>query len=129
MIFFLFIYLHCCTCFWWQVVFFDKKWICMLHLNSDDLYQLYSKDWSVQYIYCLHSSILVCLGTDIGPRGAIQAILGAWGVFFGTFINANIFGELALILSELNRLENSFQGKIALANTTMINLNLPFDIQ
>jgi len=44
----------------------------------------------------------------------------------GAIINANIFGELALIISELDKGEKMFQSKLAKINTAMINLKLPF---
>lgn len=47
----------------------------------------------------------------------------------GAIINANIFGELALIFSSLNKQVREFQSKFAKINTAMINLKLNFDIQ
>lgn len=46
----------------------------------------------------------------------------------GAIINANIFGELALIFSELDKTEKQFQSKLAKINTSMINLKLPFEM-
>ena len=65
------------------------------------------------------------MGTDICPRSELQMILGAVGVFVGSIINANIFGELAVILSGMGRDEKAFQSKLAAINTAMINLDLP----
>lgn len=55
--------------------------------------------------------------------------MSAIGLFVGGLINANIFGELAMIFSELDKNNKIFQAKIAVMNTAMINLNLPFDLQ
>ena len=46
----------------------------------------------------------------------------------GAIINANIFGELAVILGSIGKPEKEFQSKLASMNTAMINLNLPEDI-
>lgn len=51
------------------------------------------------------------------------------GLFLGAVINANIFGELALILSDMNRKLKSFEMKMARTNTVMIDLKLPFVLQ
>ncbi len=51
------------------------------------------------------------------------------GLFLGAVVNANIFGELALILSEMNQEVKRFQLKISRANSTMIDLHLPFMTQ
>lgn len=69
------------------------------------------------------------MGMDICPRDLSQTTLAAFGVFIGSIINANIFGELAVILQSMGRTEKKFQSKLAAMNTAMINLNLPQNIQ
>jgi hypothetical protein len=51
--------------------------------------------------------------------------MAACGLFFGAIINANIFGELAVIMASIGHHEKEFQKKYASANTVMIQLNLP----
>ena len=63
------------------------------------------------------------------PRNTVQTILVSIGLFLGALINANIFGELALILSDMNRKLKIFELKMARTNTVMIDLHLPFDLQ
>jgi len=46
-------------------------------------------------------------------------------VFLGGLINANIFGELTVILQGMDKEVKSFQSKLAMMNTAMINLKLP----
>ena len=43
----------------------------------------------------------------------------------GAIINANIFGELAVLLSNINKKKLAFQEKIDTANTAMKNIQLP----
>ena len=43
------------------------------------------------------------LGGDIAPRNSIQIILATIGVFLGSLINANIFGELTVIIEGMGR--------------------------
>ena len=47
----------------------------------------------------------------------------------GAIINANIFGELALILSGINKSDKIYQSKVARMNTAMINIDLPIFIR
>jgi hypothetical protein len=47
----------------------------------------------------------------------------------GAIINANIFGQLAVILSAINRKASRFQEKFDITTTTMKNLNLPEKLQ
>lgn len=47
----------------------------------------------------------------------------------GAIINANIFGELAVLASNLNKQALEFQSKIDIVNTAMKNLKLPEELQ
>ena len=55
--------------------------------------------------------------------------MAGFGCFMGAIINANIFGELALILSGINKSDKIYQSKVARMNTTMINIDLPILIR
>ena len=63
------------------------------------------------------------------PRTTAQAMIVSLGLLTGAFVNANIFGELALILSDMNRKLKKFELKMARSNTVMIDLKLPFYLQ
>ena len=43
----------------------------------------------------------------------------------GAIINANIFGEMAVLVQALGRKEANFQNKVDTANTAMSNVGLP----
>lgn len=58
----------------------------------------------------------------------VQALISGIGLFLGAVINANLFGELALLLAGMNTLLKRFQMKITRANTVMLDLNLPFKL-
>ena len=68
-------------------------------------------------------------GGDLCPRDSIQTIMAAFGVFIAAYINANIFGELTMILQSIGIEEQKFQSKLSFCNNTMINLKLPQHIQ
>lgn len=78
-----------------------------------------------KYLICMHSAVLSMLGADIMPRSILQTIVASMGVFFGAVINANLFGELAVIMSNIGHHEKVFQKKYSSANTVMIQLKLP----
>lgn len=48
--------------------------------------------------------------------------MAAFGIFFATVINANIFGELSIIMAGLGKNEKQFQERVDRNNTAMINL-------
>ena len=68
MIFFLLIYIHFFACIWFLVVKSNESWVSVLHMPTDDYYQLYYFDnITSKYIVCIHSSVLSLLGSDIYP--------------------------------------------------------------
>jgi len=64
-------------------------------------------------------------GAGIGPLTLEQTLFASFGVFMAAYINANIFGELGIILSNFGKDEQRFQILQSQVNTCMINLNLP----
>lgn len=47
----------------------------------------------------------------------------------GAIINAVIFGDLAVLMSQILRQGADFQNQIDTANIAMTNINLPSDVQ
>jgi hypothetical protein len=68
-------------------------------------------------------------GNDIGPRGSFQLAFITILLFAGAIINANIFGNIAVLLQQLNRKSTNFQEKVEGASAAMKNLAIPEKIQ
>ena len=97
LIFFLLLYLHLLACFWFYIVDRDKEWIPPLDwvwVSTD----LYEQPFSFKYLSSLYHAIMTLAGSDLGPRGYTQTVICAIAVFMGAIINANIFGELTVLL-------------------------------
>lgn len=90
---------------------------------------LYERDIGYQYLMGLYHSVLVLTGNDVGPRNSFQLLVISLFITLGAIINANMFGEFAVLLAALNRKATLFQEKIDIANTAMKNMNLPEHIQ
>ena len=82
-----------------------------------------------QYWNAVYHSVLVMAGNDIGPRGPLQVCICTIFVLMGAFINANIFGELAVLLANMNEKQTKLAEKVDIGNTTMMNLGLEPDLQ
>jgi hypothetical protein len=48
---------------------------------------------------------------------------------FGAIINANILGNMAVLIQDLNKKTDAFQKKRDRVNTAMKNMNIPHDLQ
>lgn len=77
----------------------------------------------------LYHSVLVLTGNEVGPRDSLQLLVISLFITIGAIINANLFGEFAVLISALNRKATKFQEKIDIANTAMKNMKLPERIQ
>lgn len=124
LIFFIVMYIHCLACLWFLIVNGDQIWIPPLDY-VDPSSDLYSSTLSHKYWTSIYNAVLLLTGNDIIPRGTFQVAFTASSITMGAIINANIFGNMALIISDLNRKSAEFQAQIDTANTAMKNMKLP----
>ena len=128
LVFFLIMYLHWIAWSWHYIVDINERWIPPLdyvYITTD----FYKENNFFRYWSSMYHSVLMLTGNDLGPRGELQIIFVAMAVAWGAIVNANIFGELAVILSNLNRKSTLFQAKLDIANTAMKTLSLPDKLQ
>lgn len=79
-------------------------------------------------MYAFQISLWSILGIDNQPRTTMQTFLSSCGLFLGAVINANIFGELAMVMASTDKEFKRFQFKITQVNTVMLTLELPFEL-
>lgn len=68
-------------------------------------------------------------GGDIGPRGILQLLFVSTILLISAIINANIFGNITVLIQSLNRKATNFQEKLEYATECMKNLKIPENIQ
>lgn len=68
-------------------------------------------------------------GNDIIPSGDIQIFFVLFSHTLGAIINANILGNMAVLIQDLNKKTDAFQKKMDRVNTAMQNIHLPPDLQ
>ena len=128
LVFFLILYLHWQGCLWYYIVLKDTEWIPTIYYNyPDSSYSstgLFFKYWT-----SLYQSVQIFAGGDVGPLNELQLLYWSFFIMIGAIINANLFGQLAVIFSSLNRKASSFQEKFDSTTSTMKNLNLPEKLQ
>ena len=69
------------------------------------------------------------VGGELQPRKTLDAFLSAILIVFGTLITSTLFGEIAVLMSNLNRKSTRFQEVQDTANTAMKNMKLPESVQ
>lgn len=127
LIFFLILYLHLIGCFWFYLARQDQEW--RPPYEYDDVTEIYEESPFFQYITSLYYSVLLLAGNDMGPQGSVQIIVATVLIFAASIINANIFGNIAVLLQQIYRKSSNFQEKLENANSTMNNLNVPNHLQ
>lgn len=127
LIFVIIIYIHCLACLWYVIVTMHAEWRPPLEYVNPDA-NFYESSLANKYFITLYNAVLMLTGNDILPRGTFQVAFVTCFITIGAIINANIFGNLSLIISDLNKKSAEFQGQIDTANTAMKNMKLPLSI-
>lgn len=107
---------------------YDKEWMPPLDYVWVKT-EFYEKDNLYKYATCVYYIVNVMVGNEIGPRNVLQLFFLALLLMISAFINANIFGLIAMILQQMNRKTNKFQDKLDSANLMMKTLNIPEEIR
>ena len=128
LIFFLTIYLHWLGCAWFLIVDENKEWLPPLDYVWVGT-NFYEQDVNYQYWLSLYHAVLILTGGDVGPRGWYQTAFISFFIVVGAIINANMFGELAVIVAHLNRKSAQFHERLDIVNTAMKNLRIPEELQ
>lgn len=113
---------------WFYIVQLDEKWIPPLDYVFVET-DLFEKGPWYQYSLSMYHAVLMLGGNDVGPRGTFQIIFVLSTLILGAIINANIFGNMAVLISSYNRRASAFQEKLETAHETMKNLKIPLHIQ
>lgn len=126
-IFFLIIYLHCVGCCWFWIVSISQSWLPSSH--EFDGGNFYQKSIFSQYLTSMYHSVLLFTGNDVNSQNLYEFLYCIPILIAGALINANIFGEVAVIVTSSNRQTMKFQERIDITRNSMRNLNLPESLQ
>ncbi|CAI2376015.1 unnamed protein product [Moneuplotes crassus] len=128
LVFFLILYLHCAACLWFYIVKQKEMWIPPLNEISE-ANSFFLKGSFDKYCISLYYSILTLAGNDLFPQDTTQVIFAIILVLAGAIINANIFGNIAVLLQQINRKAANFQEKLDNATSAMKSLGIEEELQ
>jgi len=128
LVFSLFLFVHCLACFWYFIADQEEVWVPPLDFLTTKT-TLYTNPIEFKYYISMYTAVLMLGGNEIGPRTAIEIIFICIGLVLCAIINANIFGEMAVLVQMASRKTAQFQEHIDTANTAMKNMRLPNDFQ
>ena len=128
LIFILILYLHLVWWLWFYIVSQQEDWVPPLY-QSNGTSDFYLENPFLQYVISIYYSVLLLAGNDMSPQGYVQIIFVTILLFAASIINANIFGNIAVLLQQIYRKSSNFQDKLEMATSTMKNINIPEKLQ
>ena len=118
LMFMLCLYVHCVGCIWYYINREAKTWVPPHETIFSDpadrsFWQLGLFD---QYWFCIYISLQLLCCNDILPQSTNMVAFGAFANLGGALVTANLFGELAILVSDLGRNATRYQKKVDNAN-------------
>ena len=96
---------------------------------SQRFHQFESSNFLETYIKCFYSAFLLILGEGLDFHSPELRAYAIVVMFFGAVLNSVLFGQMALLLQNLNRSGNMFQAQLDAVNDFMRHSHLPSDLK
>lgn len=124
-------YVHFIACIWFYIIDRKKEWIPPLDYiwGWDNRGAFFDKSDAYKYCVSFYTSCLFLFGNDLGARDNEQLVFISVTNIMGAIAQANLFGELAVLVYNINKKAIILQEKIDTVNTAMNHLDLPEEIQ
>ena len=105
LIFFLLMYTHFMGCVWFFIINVKKEWIppCDYVLGWESQGTFFDKDFGYKYMVSFYASCQFLFGADMGGRDDIQILFIFTANLMGAIMQANLFGELAVLVYSINK--------------------------
>jgi CRP-like cAMP-binding protein len=123
LLFFLALYVHCVACFWHLIVINNDTWRPPADGAETDFYDA-DTSLGKKYMFSLYHSIYFLRGVETNPSNTDEVTFLVFILLVGSIISAVMFGEIAVLLSNLNIKVMRFEEIIDSAQTTMKNMKL-----
>lgn len=114
-------YVHCMGCLWYYITSGDETWVPMQDNQIVEDYTTPIWDYSLmdKYLFFSYQSLCILTANDWFPNTSFTCAFASLAIIIGIIVTANLFGELAAILYELNRNEIKYQSSVDSANTSL----------
>lgn len=122
--FYLYLVIHVLGCIWFYIVRQNKEWLPpydFIVLPAGNT-ELYTETINYQYWSSIYNAIIMLASNELGPRTQFEYFFVSVMMISGALINANIFGEMAVLVQVMTKKQVKFQEQVDTANTAMKNL-------
>lgn len=132
MVFFLILYIHVLACLLWTTFTFtdDMVWIPAVDFIYVET-KIFDEETSFakKYLSMCYHAIMVFGLNEVAPRQEREIVVVFIMMIISAIANAYIFGEMAVLVQEMDRKDIEFQESLDNANTAMHSLEIPEKIQ
>lgn len=128
LVFYLAIYIHFIAWVFYYVVDFEEEWIPGL----DFLYgttSFYSRSIYSKYLGVMYHAVMLIGLNEVYAQTTFELFIFSFLMLISSMVNANIFGVIAVLVSEANKSMTQFQEQIDTSNTAMSTLGVPNQLQ
>ena len=130
MVFLLVLYIHVIACLLWKALSSQQTWIppvdfMFLECTLFDQKTSFAK----QYFSMCYHAIMVFGLNEVAPSTTFETFIVILMMIASAIANAYIFGEMAVLVQEMDRKDIEFQESLDNANTAMHHLNISDQIQ
>ena len=106
--------MHIVGSMWYYLVSIDKMWIPPLdfmYAGSEGVYGFWHPETPAmeRYVTSLYCAVLSLGGNEMGPRSDVEIIIIYMFLVILTFYNANIFGEMTVLVQASSKKTTEFQ--------------------
>jgi CRP-like cAMP-binding protein len=124
---YLLIWIHLTACIWWALARRNGDWIPVPDFVTMTT-TVFDDDLFTRYFTAFYHANWLLKGNEVGPKDTTMAFFASVLIIAGSLITAILFGEMAVLMSNLNRRQTQFQTILDSSLTTMENMKLPKEL-
>jgi CRP-like cAMP-binding protein len=124
---YLLIWIHLTACIWWALARQNGDWIPVPDFVTMTT-TVFEDDLFTRYFTAFYHANWLLKGKEVGPKDTLMAFFASVLIIAGSLITAILFGEMAVLMSNLNRRQTQFQTILDSSLTTMENMKLPNEL-
>ena len=126
------VYLHITACLWFMLIDTSQVFIppaLYIDGHSEEQSLFHHRDPLRQYAYSLYMAVYMLTAAELGPRSSLERIFCGCAVLLGQLFQGYMFGEIAVVLFNLNK-KNALIAEVQNASADiMLNMKLKNRLQ
>jgi len=122
------LYIHIVGCIFWFTIYQHKTWV----PAADFIYaetKLFRETFTKKYLSMLYHAIMIFGVNEVAPVEESELYVTIILMTISAMLNAVIFGEMAVLVQEMDKKDIEQQEYLDNANTAMFSLEIPENIQ